>query len=191
MIATLELTETACRTVVEQYVANVLGPTYHAGRGQLRNGAWVFTVTNPRADMKRIPAVGVIAVDAISGQLEALTDDQIRNIREAGAVQAAQERRDLARDENGYVLRRHARIKAKNWISDRVGLKVGAEGGLFIPLEPPVWRFAICYHALGPLAVLDVNAQTGQVTPLSDEQLQAIQENVCAIKRFQTQTATA
>lgn len=33
MIATLELTETACRTVVEQYVANVLGPAYHAGRG--------------------------------------------------------------------------------------------------------------------------------------------------------------
>lgn len=191
MIATLELTETACRTVVEQYLANMLGTAYHAGRGQLRNGAWVFTVTNQRTDMKRIPAVGAIAVDAISGQIEALTGDQIRNMREAGAVQAAQERRELARDENGYVLRRHARIKANNWISDRVGLKVGAEGGLFIPSEPPVWRFAICYHALGPLAVLDVNAQTGQVTPLSDEQLQAIQENVCAIKRFQTQAPAA
>lgn len=79
--------------------------------------------------MKRIPAVGAIAVDAISGQIEALTDDQLRNMREAGAVQATQGRRELARDENGYILRRHARIKANNWISDRVGLKVGAEGG--------------------------------------------------------------
>ena len=61
MIATLELTETACRTVVEQYLANVLGTTYHAGRGQLRNGAWVFTVTNQRADMKRIPALRLVA----------------------------------------------------------------------------------------------------------------------------------
>lgn len=85
-------------------------------------------------------------------------------------------------DEAGYVLRRHARIKANNWISDRVGLQISAEGGLFIPAEPPVWRFAICYQAMGPLAVLNVNALTGQVDPLPDEQLQAIQENVCALK---------
>jgi hypothetical protein len=191
MIATLELTETTCHTAVEQYLANMVGTAYRAERGQLHNGAWVFTVIHQRTDMSRIPAVGAIAVDAVSGQIQKLTDDQLRNMREAGAVQAAQERRELARDDNGYILRRHARIKANLWISDRIGLKVGAEGGLFIPLEPPVWRFAVCYHALGPLAVLDVNALTGQVEPLTDEQLQAIQENVCAIKRVQTQTAAA
>lgn len=191
MIATLEVTETACRTAVDRYLTDALGTAYHAELGQLRNNTWVFTVINQRSDMSRIPAVGSITVNAISGQVQKLTDDQIRNMREAGAVQAAQERRELARDDNGYVLRRHARIKANLWISDRIGLKVSAEGGLFIPLEAPIWRFAICYHALGPLAVLDVNAKTGEVAPLTDEQLQAIQENVCAIKRFQTQTPAA
>lgn len=144
--------------------------------------------------MKRIPAVGAIAVDAISGQIEALTDDQLRNMREAGAVQAAQERKELARDENGYVLRRHARIKASCWISDRVGLKIGAEDGQWLAQEPPVWRFSIvCYLQtihVGLLGSIDVDAITAQVTPLSDTQIQTIQEALSAAVRDQKQTAT-
>lgn len=194
MIATLEVTETACRTIVDQYLANRLGPTYHAGRGQLRNDAWVFTVTNQRADMKRIPAVGAIAVDAVSGQVEALTDDQIRNMREAGAVQAAQERRELARNEDGYILRRHAWIKASSWLSNYVGMKIGAENGQFIDQEPPTWRFSIvCYLRnleTCSFGAIDVDAITGQVTPLPEPQIQTIQEAVSAAVRYQKQTAT-
>jgi hypothetical protein len=117
-----------------------------------------------------------------------LTDEQLRTVKEAGAVQAAQARGELARDEQGYVLRSHARIKASVWISDRVDLKVGATGGAFLPLDPPVWRFAIdCQLAdrhLDPLGVINVNAKTGQVVPLSDEQLEAIRECVRAAKQL-------
>lgn len=191
MIATIEITETTCRAAAAQYLAQSLGAAFQVGRSQLVDGIWRFTVIEQRSDMARVPAVGTIAVEAVSGHIHTLTAEQLRNMREAGAVQAAQERRELARDNNGHVLRRHARIKANNWISDRIGLQISAEGGVFIPLDPPVWRFAICYHAQGPLAVLDVNAHTGQVDPLPNEQLQAIQENVCALKRFQTQTPAA
>lgn len=194
MIATFELTETACRTAADQYLAKVLGTAYRADHGQLRNDAWVFTVINHRTDMTRIPAVGSIAVDGVSGQVQRLTDDQIHNMREAGAVQAAQSRRELARDKDGYVLRRHAWIKASSWLSNYVGMKIGAEDGQFIDQEPPIWRFSIvCY--LGNLetrsfGAIEVDAITGQVTPLPDTQIQTIQEAASAAVRYQKQTAT-
>jgi hypothetical protein len=140
-----------------------------------------------RADMSRTPAVGVVSVAPATGQVHELTAEQIRNLREAGAVQAAQARGELARDEQGYVLRYHARIKASVWISDRVDLKVGASGGAFLPLDPPVWRFSIDFHLedrqLDPLGVIDVNAKTGQVIPLTNKQLQTIRGCVRAAKQ--------
>lgn len=190
MISTLEITEAACRTTVDKYLGDALGATYRVGQAQLRNGYWYFTVTNQRADMQRIPAVGSIAVDAVSGEVKELTQEQIRNMREAGAVQAAQERKELARDEDGYVLRRHARIKANCWISDRVGMKIGAENGLWVAQEPPVWRFSIvCYLCnvdAGPLGSIEVDALTGQVMLLTDTQIQSIQEAVSAAIRYQS-----
>lgn len=191
MTPTMPMTETAYRAAVDRYLEDALGPEYRAGQGQLRNDHWRFMVVCQRFDMERIPAVGGISVDAVTGQVQALTTEQLREMSEAGAVQAAQARQELARDEAGYVLRRHARIKANVWISDRVGLKVRVEGGTFIPLKPPVWRFSIYYHNLGPLAVLDVNAKTGQIHPLTTEQLQAIQEDVCAVRQFQTLATAA
>ncbi|MCE7984759.1 MAG: hypothetical protein DYG89_26605 [Caldilinea sp. CFX5] len=144
--------------------------------------------------MARVPAVGSIAVSAISGQIHKLTDDQIRNMGEAGAVQAAQARKELARDDDGYVLRRHAWIKASSWLSNYVGMKIGAEYGQFIEQASPIWRFSIvCYlrnleaHSFG---AIDVDAMTGQVTPLPDKQIQTIQEAVSAAVRYQKQTAT-
>ncbi|MEZ4865080.1 MAG: hypothetical protein R3C14_27440 [Caldilineaceae bacterium] len=194
MIATLELTETECRTAVDQYLANALGTAYRAGRGELRNGGWVFIVTNQRADMTRVPVVGSIVVDALSGQIQKLTYDQIRNMREAGAVQAAQARNELARNVDGYVLRRHAWIKASRWLSDHVGMKIGAEDGQFLDQESPIWRFSIiCYlHSLETnlFGAIDVDASTGQVIPLTETQIQTIQEAVSAAIRYQKQTAT-
>jgi hypothetical protein len=192
MILTAEMTEVQARTAVDHYLATGLGPAYKAGRAQLRDdGRWSFVVLCQREDMWRTPAVGFIYLDARTGQVEALSDDRLREMCEAGAVQAAQARNELARDEDGYILRQHARIKANVWISDRVGLKVRAAGGTFVPLEPPVWRFSIWYHTFGPLTVIDVDAKTGEIEPLTALQLQAIREDVRALKRLQTLAAAA
>lgn len=183
------LTEGQVRTAVDHYVQSVLGPTYQTGNSARRNGQWHFTVLCHRDDMSRTPAVGFVAVDAATGQVTPLTDEQLHNLREAGAVQAAQERGELARDEQGYVLRYHAHIKANVWISNLIDLKVGVRDGVFLPLDKPVWRFAIDFSLadkhLDPLGVIDVDAQTGQVIPLTDEQLQSIRGCVRAIKRSQ------
>ncbi|MEZ4713569.1 MAG: hypothetical protein R3A44_40655 [Caldilineaceae bacterium] len=116
-------------------------------------------------------------------------------MKEAVAVQAAQERGELARDERGYIVRFHARIKANSWISNRIDLKVGATGGILIPVEPPIWRFSIQLHAqeaeLNALDVIDVNAQTGQVIPLTKQQLELIRGGVRALRRHQELAAAA
>jgi hypothetical protein len=172
------------------YVAAALGADYGTASGFYRHGRWHFLVRCNRAGGKQPCIVGRLSVEAATGRVNELTVEQIREMQESGVVQAAQARGELARDEQGYVLRSQARIKASVWISDRVDLKVGANGGAFLPLDPPVWRFSIDFHLgerfLDPLGVIDVEATTGQVVPLSDEQIQAIQECVRAAKRLQT-----
>ncbi|MBV7326926.1 hypothetical protein KFU94_01430 [Chloroflexi bacterium TSY] len=192
MISTTEMTETDVRTTINTYLAEAMGPEYRAGHARSReDGRWGFTVLCQRDDMSRTPAVGTLWADPTTGQIEVLNDEQVREMREAGAVQAAQARNELAKDENGYILRRYARIQANVWISDRVGLKIKASGGTFVPSDPPVWRFSIFYHTLGPLAVMDVSAKTAEIDPLTDAQLQAIREDVRAIKQLQPLAATA
>jgi hypothetical protein len=182
------ITEPQARATVARYLTHALGVEYGPGHSEHRNGCWCFMILCRRNDMNRTPAVGVITVDAATGQVVPLTDEQLRNVKEAGAVQAAQARGELARNEQGYVVRAHARIKASVWISDQVDLKVGATGGAFLPLDPPVWRFAIDCQLedvhLDPLGVIDVNAKTGQVVPLTDEQLEAIRGCVRAAKQL-------
>jgi len=173
---------------VTDYITTKLGPEYSISHSELREGQWLFTIQCRRSDMRRQPAVGIITADAATGRLHEITEDRLRDMREAGAVQAAQERRELARDAEEYVLRYHARIKATVWISNRVDLKVGASGGVFVPLPHPLWRFTIDFHLaalhLDNFGMIDVDAQTGQVIPLTEGQLQRIREGVCAAKQL-------
>lgn len=181
--------------IANAYLSTMVGPAYSVGQSVLRQGQWHYRVLCQRPDLQRTPIVGSITVDAKTGQVNPLTADQVRDLREASAVQAAQARGELARDEEGYILRYHARIKATVWISDQTDLKVGATGGVFLPLDPPVWRFAIDFHLadtyLNPLGVIDVNAQTGQVIPVTTDLLHNIRGCVRAAQRHQTLAAAA
>ena len=181
--------------IANAYLSTMVGPAYRVGQSVLRQGQWHCRVLCQRPDLQRTPIVGSITVDVKTGQVNPLTADQVRDLREAGAVQAAQARGELARDEEGYILRYHARIKATVWISDQTDLKVGATGGVFLPLDPPIWRFAIDFHLaetyLNPLGVIDVNAQTGQVIPVTTDLLHNIRGCVRAAQRHQTLAAAA
>ena len=189
MTLTAENTEVQVRAMVDRYLADTMGPEYGAGPCRLQNGRMYFRIKCKRNDMHRTPIVGGIAFNLETGQIAELTSDQIRNFRESSEVQAAHDRRELARGEDGFVLRLQARIKASVWISDRVDLKVSAKGGVLLPLDTPVWRFSICFHLaeihLEPLGVIEVNAQTGEVIPLPEVQLQIIRESVNAAIRTQ------
>jgi hypothetical protein len=187
--------EATARQRASRYLTQTLGAPYGLGAGFMRHGRWVFPVMSEQHTAHPAPMVGVLEVDAQSGQLEPLSAAQIADMQEAGAVQAAQARGELARNEQGYVLRSHARIKASVWISDRVDLKVGASGGAWIPFDNPIWRFSISLHQEGedlePLGTIDVDATSGRVHPLTTEQIQAIQESVRAAKQHQALAAAA
>lgn len=185
----------AVQQIANAYLSTMVGPAYRVGQSILRQGQWHCRVLCQQPDLQRMPIVGSITIDAKTCQVNPLTADQVRDFREAGAVQAAQARGELARDEEGYILRYHARIKATVWISDETDLKVGATGGVFLPLDPPVWRFAIDFYLgdrhLTPLGVIDVNAQTGQVMPVTTDLLHNIRGCVRAAQRDQTLAAAA
>ncbi len=189
------IVEEQARTQVDKYLNLALGSTYAAGYGHVHDGRWCFQVKWRNNDSMQPVMVGGIAQEIATGRIINLTDDQIQDMREAGPVQLAQKRGELARGTDNYILRYHARIKASVWISNHVDLKVGADGGVLIPLAPPIWRFSIYYRAEGsnltPLGVIDVEAQSGQIIPLRDQQLQAIQECVRAAKQHQVLAAAA
>jgi len=75
-----------------------------------------------------------------------------------------------------------------------LAMKFGASDGLFILLDPPLWQFSINFHLqdlhLAPLGVINVDAQTGAVHPLPDDQLDNLRERVCAVIQPRAQTPT-
>ena len=183
------MTEGRARLKVDNYLNLALGSAYFAGSGRVNEGRWHFPVKWRNADARQPIMVGGISLEIATGQVIKLTSDQIQDLREAGQVQLAQKRGELARGVDGYVLRYHARIKASLWISNQIDLKVGADGGVLLPGEQSLWRFSIYYRTsarnLSPLGMIDVDAQSGQIIPLRDQQLQTIQECVRAAKRHQ------
>ena len=187
--------ESAIRQNVEQYLQTVMGANYSLGQASTLAGASSFMVLCAYDGLTRPVAVGAISLDPVTNQVQELTHDQMRNMREAGETQIAQTRGEIARDQDGYILHYHARIQATVWISDRTDLKVGASDGVFLPLERPVWRFSIFYtlgaERLEPLGTIDVDAQTGQVDSLKDSQIEALLGDLRALKQHQPLAAAA
>lgn len=203
MIATKELELTVEDTqgltneyiaVANEYIANVLGQNYFTKKGNKREHGWNFAVQCHRDDMKFSPMVGYLTI-CHDGQVETLSENRIREMKEAAETQAAKARGEkFARDENGFVLRRQARTKAHVWLGDYVDFKIGAAGGIFIPVEPPIWRFSVCDFWIGGgepiLDVIDVNALTGEVYKPSEEQIEIIIRGASATRKHQEYTPT-
>ncbi len=78
-----------------------------------------------------------------------------------------------------------ARRKANGYLCLDVGLFFGAADPVYVDTEPPLWQVTI--ELVMPrtrpitLGTLDINAQTGNVIPLSPPQIESLQERVRAI----------
>jgi hypothetical protein len=172
-----------------------LGTDYYCGSGEQHAHFWTFFICYAGVDHKRHPVVGRLTVDAATSDVHALSDEEIREIRECAAWENARIHGRLARDADGYVLRHHARRLARRWISEQLTMNFSAAGGIFVPLTSPIWQFAITFDLgsvhLEPLGTIDVNALTGDVRPLSPTQLKTIEERVHAIVEFQTLATAA
>jgi hypothetical protein len=137
-----------------------------------------------------------IAVDAHTGAVIPLTDDEIRVRRERALIAAAQSQGVLPVDPRGYVLAEYARRKADAYLGMEISLFCNATDGVLIPLDRPLWQFALRFGLprlgeLGILGTLDVDARTGEPLPLTRYQINRMRARANALVEFQTQPTTA
>lgn len=161
------------------FVAERLGNGY-----AVVNGAYHYS--KPRAKMLwrflvRCEAgpIGVIYVEGDSGQVLPWTADETRILLEKTELLRARKQAVIPRGKDGYVLREYARRQATAYLSMQVGLQATATDPIFIPLTPPIWQCLIELHiprigTIGVFGLLDVDAYTGEVLPLTGEQIQQI-----------------
>ena len=187
MVATAILTLEDAGTIADEYIKSVFGDNHYTCEGNEIDGGIVFLVACSRDDVKKDLGAGHVTV-LDSGEVKTLSEDRIRDIKETGETRAAQKRKELARDEDGHVLRYHARINATSWLANNVDHKIGAKDGFFVPIDSPIWRFAVYDFALLSddiqLGVIDVDAVTGAVLKPDDEEIEIIIRGACASRRY-------
>jgi hypothetical protein len=132
-------------------------------------------------------AVGTIDVDARTGEVVPLTVEQIEDMRD---------RLKEHRGEAKGIVRPRAQMNANGYLADHIALSVKADRPVFVAGDRPVWRatafLRLCGHGrVCDLGVIDVDAQTGEVVPLPETQLQAMRKRAHdAAKRTTLAAAT-
>lgn len=116
--------------------------------------------------------VGTIDVNAQTGAVVPLTDDQIEDMR------------DRCKEHTGEavgILRPTAQVRANGYLADYVALGAKADRPVWVAGARPVWRATAFlrlrgYGRICDLGTIDVDAQTGEVVPLPKNQLQAMRK---------------
>jgi hypothetical protein len=193
-LSTISLAD--AQRAASDYIIKHLDPSFVAASGEsyysktLGREVWQFVLRCEQGPL------ATIAVDAQTGEVVALTNDEIRAVRERAIIFIAKEQGVLPVDEQGYVLAEYARRQADSYLGAEVSLFYSTTNGVFVPLACPIWQFAIQVRlprlgVLGIMGTLDVDAQTGEVIPLTHKQIKRIRERADALVEFRTQTATA
>ena len=85
--------------------------------------------------------------------------------------------------------------KANGYLTMYVGMFFGATDPVLLPLTRPIWQVLVYFqmYDIGPFNVgfLDVDAMTGVVSPIADEQIETILDRADAfVKGHPSTTAT-
>lgn len=194
MQTTLERLTTSPATVSEAdaqraasaYITNRLNASWEVVSGFLvarEHPKWRFILRSSHGPL------GYLWVDAATGGVVPLTDDEIRIVQERALIAEAESHDQLPVNEQGYIPSEYARRRANGYLNEQLSLHYSAINGLFVPLCPAVWQFTIQFRRprLGGfiLGTLDVNAQTGEPIALPIQQLEHIVERTNAISRHQ------
>jgi len=133
-----------------------------------------------------------LEVEAQTGQVVPLTQEQICLVRQRAAIAASRRSHTLPRDEDGYVLAEYARQRANWYLDANLSMFFYAAEPLFVPGKTPTWQMTILFqmYDVGPftMGAIRVNACTGEPVALPDAELIQIRERTSAIIRNQTPT---
>jgi hypothetical protein len=193
--STATVSQADAQRVASAYVTAYVDPSFKVIDGAryyskpLGREIWRFFIRSKHS------AVGIIQVDALTGTVIRLTNDEIRAVREKAAILAARQQGVLPIDAHGYVLAEYARRRASSYLDEHLSMFYGGTDPVFVTGEPPVWQVTIVFQMYdeGPftLGVLDIDAKTGNPIPLSTRQIKRIRERTSAIIRHQTPPAAA
>ena len=180
---------------VNHYLSSTLGNEYIGGAVSHSSTTSSALIRCNRDGLPARCFVGRVYVDSQTGCPIPLTPEQIREIRECADWYAARMRGELARDDRGYVSQHQSRRLASQWLDRHLSMKFYASGGIFFPLQEPLWQYSIAFKLrhlhLEPLGLIEVDALTGDVEPISHERLQMIKERVHAVIRDQKSSTVA
>jgi hypothetical protein len=186
--------KTEARRAARAYVAANIDPAFevvldsHYHQQHREQAHWRFFIRCAHGPLT------TLYVDAETGAVLPLTADEIRVVREKAAILTARQQGILPVDTQGYVISEYARRRANGYLSMEVSLFYSAVDGIFVPLARPIWQFSIEVRlprlgALGIMGTIDVDAQTGEVIPLTPKQIKRIRERADALVELRTQTA--
>ena len=123
---------------------------------------------------QREPAVtvGTLDVDAQTGSVIALTEEQVEDMRDR--------HKEHLGEANG-VVRPTAQMLANGYLADHVSLFAKADRPTWVAGDRPVWRATVFLRLRGQgrvcdLGTVEVDAQTGTVVPLTNQQLRAMRK---------------
>jgi hypothetical protein len=189
--------EVMARQAASEYLHTNLGAQYRLEQGFYADRpprpVWRFLVIND--EYKAV--TGYVDVDAETGKVIPLDAEQRQEVRERAVVIAAKHQKALPRDEQGYILPFLAKTRVNGYLANAVVFLAGAYGQpAFVDGDPPVWRVAAALrlHEHGKvidLGVIHVNARTGEVIPLTDQQIQHMQRCAADVAATLQCSATA
>ncbi len=193
-----EIAEGAIYCTVFDYVKATFGESFDVVSASFVNkdNDRIFEIYRQFLDLDGPIRAGQIKVNVSTGQVIALTADEIWNIQARAETRAEHKRgRNPARDENGLILPYQAKIKVNAYMGGYVAFYATSDGQpVLLSGDPPIWRVETVlrlrqYGKVANLGFLDVNAITAEVVPLSDTEIQNRQkraEDAAIIAKYAT-----
>lgn len=196
---------TACCAVNRYLAANVCVAFYGAKAVFIEGSQprWRFSIEYRMPELGNIGVMGMIEVDAKTGQVFALDETKIEFlldqasdllIQQKAASPHREEPHCIAPVPSSPIDKQTARFIADKYLHSAIGEHYFSRLGTYLPTHHPVWLFDIHHrHCDDAVGLLSVNACSGQVIALDPKQLQEIQmrpTHVAAPPAFFTETAS-
>lgn len=180
--------------IAAEYISRQMGNTFLVSHdGQTTSNVWWSLILAQTPEREKPFGVGRIMVDVATGKVIPLSPNEIQLLHEKVVIARATEANQLPTDEKGYVLAEYARKKADQYLRSSLSMHYGASDPILVEDNSFLWQLTIQFkmYEVGPvtLGTLDVNAITGEVIPLSTDEITRIRERTRGIIRIQAPEA--